>query len=311
MKLLLTAFLAASIVVPAHAQDAPQATLSARLGEVLQRESSGHSPTDEDIAATLGLKPSPNADEVRAALPLLLKTLESPDGPARSYALSLLVGMENQANQADPAAPAATDSTQPTSIVAFKSDVAQVLTTAIPKIAAHLTDEVPANRNLAATILGGFTPNPPASVYPPLYAFLKREDAIGALGQPIVVDLLQLGPLSDETVAAIARFMRRSDQNADTRSNLVDAIATSPNQSQALNKALLSFLDSDDPSLRARVILSLPPLDLAPDVYTDTHTRVAQLVDNSSENLQVVNAARAVASCWTAPKMTSGCPSYQ
>ena len=122
--------------------------------------------------------------------------------------------------------------------------------------------------------------------------------------------LLQLAPLSPESVAAIAKYLHRADQTEDTRANLVDAIATSSNQNQTLNASLLSFLRAEDPSLRARVILSLPALDLTPDVYTETHARVAQLADNASENLQVVNAARAVALCWTTTKMTTGCPVY-
>ena len=46
-------------------------------------------------------------------------------------------------------------------------------------------------------LLGGFTPDPPASVYAPLLAFLKRDDAPGPIGLAVVTDLLQIGPVSD------------------------------------------------------------------------------------------------------------------
>jgi hypothetical protein len=38
---------------------------------------------------------------------------------------------------------------------------------------------------------------------------------------------------------------------------------------------------------------------------------VLQLTANTSENLQVITAAKAVSPCWTATKMTTGCPVYQ
>ena len=85
---------------------------------------------------------------------------------------------------------------------------------------------------------------------------------------------------------------------------------TAAHQSQTLNKSLLNYINSDDDSLRARVILSLPQLDLAADVFADMQSRVSVLAANTSENLQVVTAAKAVTGCWSETKMTSGCPKY-
>lgn len=203
---------------------------------------------------------------------------------------------------ADPATPAAP--------IAYKSEFQKILTPAIPKIAAHLTDESQGDRILTAAILGGFSPDPPASIYPPLFAYLKRDDGVGTVGQAVVEDILQLGPIHDDAAAAIISYLHRPDQTSDSRSNLVEAIATHPFQSQSVNKVLLGYLDSDDPSLRARLILSLPQLDLAPDVFTETRERVTQLTANDQESLAVVNAAKSVATCWTAVKMASGCPVY-
>ena len=61
---------------------------------MLQRESNGHSPTEDDIAAARALKPSPSPAEVKAALPAIGLALQSPDAPARTFTLSLLVSLE-------------------------------------------------------------------------------------------------------------------------------------------------------------------------------------------------------------------------
>ena len=192
----------------------------------------------------------------------------------------------------------------------YKPAIAAVLLAAIPELGRDLADESVPNRILAAGTLAGFGPNAPTAVYPPLLAYLKRDDSIGPAGLAVVDDLLQLGPVSEITASALIRYLRRPDQTADTRSSLIDLIAAHTNQSQQVNQALLGFLNTDEPSVRARLILSLPQLDLANDVFTDTRSRIAVLAANDQENLQVVNAAKAVSGCWTAPRMPVGCPVY-
>ena len=323
--------------VLAQAAGAPS-QLATRLSEVLTRAANGHSPTAEQLAPADPSAPPPDGAAVHEALPLLLKTLENPDAAVRSFGLTTLVQLQSApatsdpppapasspssppeasapADTAGPAAPSVSATSGPTPAVdalpaAFRPDVAKALAPAIAQIAAHLTDESAANRALTATVLGGFTPNPPASVYPPLIAFLKRDDSTGTTGLAVVNDLLQLGPISDATAAALTRYLGRSDQTADSRSNLIDAISTHANQSQAVNKAMLRFLNTDDPGVRARLILSLPQLDLAQDVYADAHSRVETLAADNQGSLQVVNAAKAVATCWTSVRMASGCPAY-
>jgi hypothetical protein len=147
-------------------------------------------------------------------------------------------------------------------------------------------------------------------VYAPLLAYLKRDDAVGQVGTAVVGDLLQIGPVNDEAAAAIAKYLRREDQTTDSKANLVETIAGKPYQSKTVNQALLGYLNSDDASLRARTILSLPQLDLSPDVFADTKAKVADIVAGGQENLQVVNAAKAVSGCWVQVKMTAGCPVY-
>lgn len=306
-------FIILALAAPVAAQEPPAQTLAARTAYVLQRESGGHSPTDEDINQIAVLVPSPDAAQVRDALPNMIKLLASTDGPARTYALSLLVGLQNPADRLPAAVlPAAGDAAPAPVPVAtgFSAAVAKVLAPAVPQIAAHLTDDNIPNPSLTAIVLGGFTTNAPPAVFPPLYAYLQRDRAVAEVGANVVQDLLSYGPLSVESAVAIGRFLRRRDQTSMSRSNLVDIISSSPNQSQPLNKTLLEYLDADDNSLRARLLLSLPLLDLAPDVFADTKAKVGGLADNASENLQVVNAAKVVAPCWTAPRVPN-CPNYQ
>ena len=300
-------------------------SLTSRLATVLQREANGHSPTPEEIAGFDPIDPLPSSPDLTEALPLILKALLNPDSEVRLLALTTLVGLQTSAPTSmqpsatltsAPASEPATISVSPSPAgpASYKVNLARILTPAIPAIAAHLIDDSPPNRLESAIVLGGFTPDPPPSLYPPLLAYLKRDDAVGVLGQMIVSDLLQLGPVNASTSDVIARFVRRSDQTASTRSDLVDAIASKPNQSQLLNKTLLTYLSSDDPSLRARVILSLPQLDLAPDVLADTKAQIAQIaaLDPASrqDSLQVITAARSISTCWTTTRMATGCPVY-
>ncbi len=316
-KLLLLLALAAPLAAPLAAQEPAPQTLAARTAYLLQRESGGHSPSDEDINQIAALVPSPNAAEVREALPNILKLLASVDGPARTYALSLLVGLQNPADRLPaatvPAAvPAGTEAAPVPVPVAtgFSAEMAKVLAPAVPQIAAHLTDEIIPNPSLTAIVLGGFVNNVPPAVFPPMYKYLQSDVAIAGVGGNVVQDLLGYGPLSMESAVAIGRYLRRRDQTSMSRSNLVDTLSGSPNQSQPLNKTLLEYLDADDNSLRARLLLSLPLLDLSPDVFADTKAKVGGLAENSGENLQVINAAKVVAPCWTAPKVPN-CPNYQ
>ena len=292
----------------------------AQITDMLKQGGSGHSPTSDEIMAVESESGLTNGQTAQTLEPLLKRALTDPDAAMRQYGLAMLVGVQTlpESPAAAPGAAASAGAAvkpnkmspaQPVPAV-FQADVARAIAPLIPLIGARLTDEDPQNRELAATDLGGFAPNPPASVYIPLLDFLKRDDAVGPVGLAVVVDLLQIGPVNDDTAAAITRYLRRSDQTIDSRSNLVEAIAGKPNQSQAVDKALLGYLDSDDDSLRSRVILSLPAFDLPPDVFAQMKTRVSDIASGGQDSLQVVNAAKSVAGCWTQVKMATGCPVY-
>jgi hypothetical protein len=293
--------------------DSTQPDVVAQLNEMLHR--SGHSPTPEEVQAAEMLPGVSDPLVARAALPLLAKALAHPDSAMRKFALAMLVGMQSAADAAAaPAAPPAakplTSLPLPSGPASYKVEVGRVLTPLIPAIASQLTAEDTESRTLAATVLGGFSAEPPEAAFPPLLAYLRRDDAIGPVGLEVVSALLQLGPVSAETATAISRYLKRPDQTASAKVELVEAIASRPNQSPAINRALLGYLDSDDASLRARVILSLPQLDLTPDVFSDLKAHVQTIATGNQDPLPVINAAKSVTSCWTSIKMTSGCPAY-
>jgi hypothetical protein len=304
----MTVLLALLLLTQPQPAPQPQSPFAALISIYLTRDASGHSPTADDISAMATLTPTPAPDAVREAIPLLLKALDNPDIPLHTFALTALTGLQTPATTTPTQTPTLPGAPPPP--LNYKPEIARLLAPIVPQISTHLTEDSQPDRLLTAAILGGFTPDPPAAVFPPLIAFLKRDDAISPVGLAVVTALLQLGP-SDDSVTAITRYLRRPDQTSDSRTNLTDLIASNPHQSQAINKALLTYLDTDDNSLRARVILSLPQLDLAPEQFRDMQSYVLQLTANTSENLQVITAAKAVSPCWTAVKMPTGCPVYQ
>ena len=323
---------ALALAVSAHAQDttavtektAPAATPSAaQLSEVLSRAAEGHTPTADDILTAESAPGTKDADAAKALSPLLHKTLTSPDGAVRQYGLAMMIGLEVLPDESAKSAAASGSSTppvasaqsaipgQPAPQPVFQGKVGEALAPLVPDITARLTDDLPEVRSLAATVLGGFAPSPPPSVYPPVDAWLKRDDAISETGVTLVTDLLRFLPMSDQSIAALATYLRRSDQTSDSRANLVEAIAAQPQQSQAVNHALLAWLDSGDPSLRARVILSLPQLDLSRNDFEDTRSRIQTLAASDGQDAPaVVSAAKSITTCWTQAKMTTACPTY-
>ncbi len=321
MKLLLILVLLP--VAAAAAQTPARSSYAQSWDELLHRAADNHAPAPEEIAAAGSPATQPDAKAVAEALPSIRKALLYADPTIRAYALTALNGLEIPSPAPETSAkPAATapevaaasappkPDPAPTGPGTYSSEVRKALSPAIPDIANNLTDDLATNRILAAADLAGFAPDPPPSIFPPLLSYLKRDDGIGPTGAAVVDDLLQFSPIAPATASALVSYLRRSDQTADSRSSLIDSVAGHANQSQQVDKALLAYLNTDDPSVRARLILSLPQLDLAPEVFADTRSQISVLATDNQENLQVVNAAKAVATCWTGTRMPSGCPVY-
>ena len=318
---LLALVLAAAAFCRAAVQEKPQSTLVAQLTEMLVRAGGGHSPTADEIRAVEGMPGLSDAESAKEVEPLILKALSNPDAAVRRYALAMLVGMQSL-----PDAPAAgTKSESSTTPIenpekdiekvspgpsAYQINVSKALAPLIPTVGKALVEEDLENRMMAADVLGGFSPDPPATVYAPLLGYLIRDDAVGAIGQGVVSDLLQIRTLSDDRAQVIAAYLRRSDQTPNSRADLVEMIASKKAQNRIVDKAVVGYLQSDDASLRARVILSLPALDLSAEQFAETKAKVDGIAASGQDDLQVVSAARAITGCWVQVKMAAGCPKY-
>lgn len=322
---LLTACMATAMLPAQGVADQSSAAYPASWADLLHRAGNGHSPTPEEIAAAGSPVTQPDGKSVKAAVPLIRNALAYPDAQVRAFALAALIGLQVPPTSAeekpvtpigDQAAPQAAvqavvgpKSDAPTAPpTAFRLDIAVALAPILPELGKELTDDVSTNRILAATALSGFASKPPDGIDVPLLAYLRRDDGTGPVGVAVVDDLLLLGPLSTEAASGIIRYLRRTDQTADTRSSLIESVAGHSNQNQSVDQALVAYLSTDDPAVRARLILSLPQLDLAPDVFADTRSRVSILAADDQENPQVIRAAKAVVPCWTATRMSTGCP---
>ena len=187
--------LLAFLLLTQTAQPAPQSPFAALISIYLARDASGHSPTPDDISAMATLTPAPAPDAVREAIPLLLKALDNPDIPLHTFALTALTGLQTPAT-ATPTQTATLPGAPPPPLN-YKPEIARLLAPIVPQISTHLTEDSQPDRLLTATILGGFTPDPTPTVFPPLIAFLKRDDAISPVGLAVVTALLQLGPTDD------------------------------------------------------------------------------------------------------------------
>ncbi len=309
MKLLLTILLATLAAAPIAAQET---TLPAQLTEMLRREQDGHSPTPDEIQAVEALPGLADASVAKSLVPLLTKSLADPDAALRQYSLAMLIGMQSLPDLTPPpVTPSTPTKPQPPAdpaTAAYKPEVAAALTPLIPAIAARLTDDDPETRPLAAAVLGGFAPKPPTSALDALTSYLRRDNATGPVSLAVINALLQFTPITDSAASAISSYLQRQDIPPDTRASLVESISSKANQNRAINKTLLLWLDAEDPNLRARLIVSLPLLDLDHTDFTATKDRITFLATSQQDPLPVVNAAKSIASCWIGIRITRGCP---
>ena len=305
--MLLSAAVAASQTAPP-----PESPFVAELNAVLARSAAGHSPTAAELHAAENSAGLTDATTARTLAPLLYKALTSQDAMIRQYALAMLLGLQVLPEPAA-APPAAVPPEQPAKNEAapsasFKAGVATQFAPLVPAIAARLADDNPDTRSLAALALGGFAPAPPPTIYPPLFAFLWRDDAIGSAGLGVTLDLEQFSPMTRATADAIAGYLERSDQTTASRIELVEGLAQARMQNATVNQALLGYLDADDAALRTRLILSLPQLELDAGVFEQTRARIADLAASGQDNAEVVAAAKAITTCWTQPRPARACP---
>lgn len=281
------------LLCQAHAQ-AP-AALATLLQECMDRANAGDSSAAFNavlnLAEALGKAP---LSEVKEVLPAIMQAVDDKNPAIRTLALNSLVAIQSRSNP---------DRT-------LRGDALPLLEPEIPRIAAHLTDDDTHIRSTAANVLGGFSPKPPETVFPPLIAYLKRDDAVSSVGSSIVFQLVRLDPQRPPVATAITGFLNRNDQTPDCLISSIDAIAHAPTQNEAIDTGVVHNLDPPRPTaVRIAVIRDLPELQLPGDVFTATQARLRQIAASEQEDATVRTAANSILPCWTNDRHTP-CPAF-
>jgi HEAT repeat protein len=281
-------------VATLHLEAQTPSAISALLKECTDRTNSGDSPAAFNavlnLAEALGKAP---ITEIKEALPGIMQAVDDKNPAIRSLALSSLVAIENRSNP---------DQT-------LRGDALPLLEPEVPRIAAHLTDEDAYIRGAAATVLGGFGPKAPDSVFAPLVAYLKREDAINSIGSSIVFQLVRLGPQRGLVEEAIITFINRPDQNPECFISSIEAIAHAQTQNEIIDAAIVHHLGSTNSSVRAAVIRALPELVLPADAFPATQTHLRQIAANEQEDPAVRAEANEILPCWNNDRRKP-CPTF-
>ncbi len=222
--------------------------------------------------------------DVKDVLPAIMQAVDNKNPAIRTLALNSIVAIQSRSNP---------DRT-------LRGDALPLLEPEVPRIASHLIDEDTHIRSTTANVLGGFGPKPPDTVFPPLIAYLKREDAVSPVGSSIVFELVRLDPQRPAVATAIIVFLDRPDQTTDCLTSSIDAIAHAPIQNETINAGIVRNIDPPRPPVvRIATIRDLPELQLSNDVFTTTQAHLRQIASNEKEDPTVRTAANSILPCWT------------
>ena len=167
----------------------------------------------------------------------------------------------------------------------------------IPAIAAHLTNPDPSVRGTAVLALGSFG-SPINDAFPPMIAYLKRDDATTTIGSAIVFVLAaRVGQRSDVEDAIIA-YLKRPDQTTSELRDSIQAIALQNAQSQRLALAILPFVDASDPTLSASTILNLPHQTFPEPSFLTAKAHLQAIAADPTQPKVVRDAAADILPCW-------------
>ncbi len=265
----------------------PQAptSLATLLQECIDRAQTGDSSASFNavlnLAEALGKAP---LSDVKDVLPAIMQAVDNKNPAIRTLALNSIVAIQSRSNP---------DRT-------LRGDALPLLEPEVPRIASHLIDEDTHIRSTTANVLGGFGPKPPDTVFPPLIAYLKREDAVSPVGSSIVFELVRLDPQRPAVATAIIVFLDRPDQTTDCLTSSIDAIAHAPIQNETINAGIVRNIDPPRPPVvRVATIRDLPELQLSNDVFTTTQAHLRQIASNEKEDPTVRTAANSILPCWT------------
>ncbi len=240
--------------------------------------------------------PTAPLQTLKVSLPAIVHAAANPDPHVRSLALLALIAL--------------TTRTKPDG--SPLGDALPLLEPYLPRLAQHLVDLDAAMRELTALLLGGFRGDPTPAVISPLLSVLASPAVPDPFTLSVVVALLNLDldtQIHPDVSQAILTFLLRPDVPSDLRLRILNAIASHPSHTPDLDRGLLVFLGSPQPSLiRAGLMQTLPRLLLSETDLQATQARLRAFVADPAEDPVVRSSATEVLSCWHSSRMADPCP---
>jgi HEAT repeat protein len=220
-------------------------------------------PTWNDFQKVERPIPQARADDLLAALPIVVEALRNSNETIRRYAAAALVA------------------------ISARPDSAQLLTRYIPEIGELLNAPEEYMQRGALIILAKLKPVHPPEIFPALFQFVKRTDRdpevqVGALGI-----LLYVRPEDPQVVHAVEEFTSRPL----VRSTLVAALNSIKNsraQDPRIAAVVIRSLDNPHPGVELAAIAALDRMGA--EALTKAQPALTRLSKN--ENTDVAAAAR-------------------
>jgi hypothetical protein len=282
--LLCGCFLIASIVAPIasiHAQEANPVVASLNNFNEAVLHSKDTAARDAAIGSLSQAIDQASIEQLRESVPTILHLVDSTDPTIRGFGLITVVAMNQRSGLEN-----------------LRTGKMPILFNPyIPAIAARLTDPDQSVRGTAVLALGSFGA-PINDAFPPMIAYLKRDDATTTIGSAIVFVLAaRVGQRSDIEDAIIA-YLNRPDQTASELENSIQAIAVQNHHSQRLALAILPFVDAADPTLSASTILNLPSQTFPEASFLTAKAHLQAIAADPTQPKVVRDAAANILPCW-------------
>jgi hypothetical protein len=220
-------------------------------------------------------------EQLRESVPTILQSVESPDQTIRGFALIAVMSFNQRSIMES----------------LRTGETLRLLNPYIPAIAAHLTDPDQSVRKTAVLALGSFG-SPMSDAFPPMIAYLKRDDAITTIGSAIVFELAARGSQRSDVEDAIIAYLNRPDQTTSELRDSIQAIAVQNAQSRRLALAILPFVDASDPTLSASTILNLPHQTFPEPSFLTAKAHLQAIAADPTQPKIVRDAAADILPCW-------------
>jgi HEAT repeat len=281
-------FLITSLVAPVasiHAQTANPVIVSLNnVSDVVLHSKDTGARDEAEASGRLGEAIDQAAfDQLRESVPTILQSVGSTDPTIRRFALITVMSFNQRLVME--------------SLRTGERKMLLLLNPYIPAIAAHLTDPDQSVRKTAVIALGSFG-SPISDAFPPMIAYLKRDDATTTIGSGVVFVLAARGSQQTGVEDAIIAYLHRPDQTTSELRDSIQAIAVQNSQSQRLALAILPFVDAADPALSASTIRNLPSQTFPEASFLIAKAHLQAIATDPTQPKIVRDAAADILPCW-------------